>query len=170
MIRATQVAQLSRDTGHMYARGVDFTDPQNTLLLGRLASSLNIQANAGNGAIVLSKVTLVTPTDCAAANMKVCPNDGKYVFTAFVVYGNFSYAQTLLGNPGLNYLKNGGSIQISQYLSDPALIATNFSNYLSFPDPTQPGQVAYVSEVTVESQSIAWTEFNNTRAYARTFF
>jgi hypothetical protein len=169
LIRAIQVSQLSRDSGHMYARKIDFTIPQNAAVLGRLASSLSIQQTGGAGAIVLSTVTRVTDSDCAAANLQVCPNSGKYVFTNFYVYGNLSYAQTQLGNPGLNTMKNGSAIQMAQYLSDPSLVATKFPDYLQFV-PQQPGQLAYISEVTVDAQAISWSAFNNTRSYARTFF
>jgi hypothetical protein len=168
LIHAIQLSQLSRDTGHMYAYGIDFTQSQNLPLLQRLSSSLNIQQHGGDGAIVLSKITLVTDSDCAAANMKVCANDGKYVFTSFYVFGNPTYAQTKLGNPG-SYLFNGTAIQESQYLSDPSLVATNFSSLLTFL-PNQPGQYAFVSEVSINSQAIAWTDFSNTGSYARTIF
>ena len=169
MIQALQVSQLSRDSGHMYAYGIDFTIPQNAALLGHLASALNIQQSTGSGAILLSRVTLVTDSDCAAAGVKACPNDGKYVFTSFYVFGNMTYAQTHLGSPSSTYLQNGSSISVQQYLSDPSLVATNFSQYLTFV-PNQPGQYAYVSEVTLNSQTIAWSAFNNTLLYARTFF
>ena len=170
LVQAIQLSQLSRDSGRMFAYGIDFTTPQNAALLGRLAASLNIQQNAGTGAILLSKITLVTDTDCQAAlQQKPCPNDGQYVFTDFCVFGNLAYAQTQLGNPGLSYIKNGNAITIEQYLSDSTLRATAFSTYLQFV-PNQPGQYAFVSEVTVNNNAIAWSAFSNTRPYARTIF
>src|SRR5450755_392665 len=131
LIQAIQLSQLSRATGHMYAYGIDFTQSQNIPLLQRLSSALNIQQNGGAGAIVLSKIMLVTDSDCAAANMKVCTNNGKYVFTSLYVFGNTAYAQTMLGNPG-SFLLNGTAIQEAQYLSNPSLVATNFSSLLTF--------------------------------------
>ncbi len=169
LVRAIQVSQLSRDTGHMYAYGIDFSQTQNTALLTKLASSLGIQPTSGTGAVLLSKVTLVTDSDCAAANMKACPNDGKYVFTSLYVFGNMQYAKSKLGNPSAQYLSNGTAIQASQYLSDPSLVATNFSSLLTFP-ANQPGQYAYVSEVALDSQSINFSGFNNTGSYARSIF
>ncbi len=168
VIQAQQVSQLSRDSGHMYANGINFSSTQNAALLGQLASALNIQQNSGSGAIVLSRITLITNSDCATVS--TCANNGKYVFTDFYVYGNSAYARTQLGSPSSNYLQSGGaSISMQQYLSDPTLVATNFSQYLTF-TPGQPGQYAYVSEVTVNSQTIGWNLFNNTLTYARTFF
>ena len=168
LIQAIQLSQLSRATGHMYAYGIDFTQPQNVSLLQRLSSSLNIQQNGGQGAIVLSKITLVTDSDCAAANMKVCANNGKYVFTSLYAFGNHTYAQTKLGNPQ-GYLFNGTAIQASQYLSNPTLVATNFNTLLKFV-PNQPGQYAFVSEVNINSQAIPWSDFTNTGSYARSIF
>ncbi|MBV8864037.1 MAG: hypothetical protein JO210_01405 [Acidobacteriaceae bacterium] len=169
LVKAIEVSQLSRDSGHMYAYGIDFTQPQNVPILQHLAGSLSIQQHGGAGAVVLSKITLVTDGDCAAANMKVCPNDGKYVFTNIFVFGNLAYANTKLGNPNASYYTNGTSIQAAQYLSDPSLVATNFSNLLTFP-PGQSGQYAYVSEVTLDSQSINWSSFTNSGSYARSIF
>ncbi len=167
LVRAIQVSQLARDTGHMYAYDIDFTSPQNAALLANLAKSVNIQQNSGNGAILLSKITLVTSSDCTAANMRVCPNNGKYVFTSLFVFGNQTYAKTKLGNPNAQYYTSGTTIQASQYLSDPSLVATNLPTLFI---QNQSGQYAYVSEVTLNSQSIAWSSFSNTGSYARSIF
>lgn len=170
LIQAIQISQLSRDTGRMYAYGIDFTTTQNAALLGRLAASLNIQQSGGSGAILLSTITLVTDTDCTAAlQQKPCPNNGQYVFTKFTMFGNAAYVQTQLGNPGMGYIRNGNSITIEQYLSDITLRATNFSNFLHFV-ADQPGQYAYVSEVTLNSNAIVWSDFTNMHPYARTIF
>ncbi len=167
LVRAIQVSQLARDTGHMYAYDIDFTQPQNTPLLTDLASSLGITQNGGNGAILLSKITLVTSSDCTAANMNVCPNNGKYVFTSLFVFGNQAYANSKLGNPNTKYYTAGTTIQASQYLSDPSLVATNLPPLFI---NNQSGQYAYVSEVTVNSQAIAWSDFSNTGSYAISIF
>jgi len=66
-------------------------------------------------------------------------------------------------------LSNGTAIQAAQYLSDPSLVATNFSSLLTFP-ADQPGQYAYISEVALNSQSINFSGFNNTGSYARSIF
>ena len=111
----------------------------------------------------------MTDSDCAAAGMKVCPNNGKYVFTSLFLFGSMQYAKSELGNPNMNYYTNGTAIQASQYLSDPSLVARNFSSLLKFP-PDQPGQYAFVSEVTFDAQTTAnWTTFN-TGSYARSIF
>ena len=166
IIRAIQVSQLARDTGHMYAYGIDFAQSQNMALLTKLASSLNLKPKSGDGAILLSKITLVTDSDCVAANMTNCKNSGRYVFTSLLVFGNRAYAKSKLGQPKAKYYNNGTRLEASQYLSDPSLVATNFARLLPLPW----GQYAYVSEVTVNSQAINWSSFSNTGSYARSIF
>src|SRR3954454_8102646 len=72
LVNAIRVSQVTRDSGHMYAQGVDFAQTQNAALLARMASGLGIQQNSGNGAVLLSKITLVTQQDCDAADIKLC--------------------------------------------------------------------------------------------------
>lgn len=172
LIRAIQVSQLSRDTGHMYAYGVDFSQPQNTAILQQMTSSLNIQQNSGDGAVVLSKITLVTDSDCSAAgDSNPCYNRNKYVFTSFYVYGSRQpgYAQTLLGSPSSTFFPSGRTIQLNDYLNDPSLVATNFSSLLTFV-AGQPGQYAYISEVTLHPPNLTWDAFSNLGSYARSIF
>ncbi len=169
LIRAIQVSQLARDSGHMYAYGIDFSQSQNAALLQRLAAALNIQQTGGEGAIVLSKITLVTNSDCVAANLKVCPNNGKYVFTSVVVFGNQTYASTKLGSLSSKYYTSGANLQAAQYLTDPSLVATGFpSPPIVFP-ADQPGQYAFVSEVNLSSGLSNVTGYS-TGSYARSIF
>jgi hypothetical protein len=169
IVEAIQVNQLCRDTAHMYAYGIDFSQAQNVAMLGRIASPLGITQGAGKGAIVFSTITLATGTDCNAANLNVCPNRDKYVFTSIYVYGNQALANTKLGNPPSRYLTNGVGIVPATYLTDPNLVATDFDKLLQF-IPDQPGQYAYVSEVSYKNQAFAWSEFSNTGIYARSIF
>ena len=62
LIRNMQGVQLTRDVGHMWARGVDFSTQANQdLLTSRLAQGLSLVSNSGNvtggttgnGAVVL---------------------------------------------------------------------------------------------------------------------
>ncbi len=173
LLSAIQVSQLCRDAGHMYAYGIDFTQPQNAAVLQRLASNLNInmQQNSGNGYIVFSKITLVTDADCAAAGASdPCSNRNQYVFTALLVFGDHAGAQTSLGNPNPRFFQSGSVIQLSDYLDNASLVAKNFPSLNITFIPGQPGQYAYTSEVTVHSQVINWSTFNNTDSYARSIF
>lgn len=172
LLAAIQVSQLCRDSGHMYAYGVDFTQAANVTLLQRLASNLNIniQQNSGDGYILFSTITLVTDADCAAAGDATCPNRNKYVFTKLLVFGDRTSVQTSLGNPAARYLQPGSVIQISDYLNDASLVATGFPSLNINFVPGQPGQYAFTSEVTLHSQAFNWEGFNNTGIYARSVF
>lgn len=173
LLGAIQVSQLSRDSGHMYAYGIDFTQPANATLLQRLASNLNIniQQNSGNGYIVFSTITLVTDADCAAAGTSnPCFNRNQYVFTKLLAFGDRSSVQTSLGSPSSNYFQPGKVIQLSDYLNNKSLVATNFPSLGITFTQGQPGQYAYVSEVTLQSQNINWSSFSKTGSYARSVF
>jgi hypothetical protein len=172
LVNAIRVSQLTRDSGHMYAQGIDFAQTQNAALLTRLASSLGIQQKSGNGAILLSKIMLVTQQDCDAANIKVCSNLGKYVFTSLYVFGNSSYGYSKLGSPDGSDFAKGTALQPQDYLVKSSLWAPNFPHLFDPPDgqPATPGQYAFVSECTVNSQVINWSDFSNTGSYARSIF
>ena len=172
LLGAIQVSQLCRDSGHMYAYGIDFTQPANATLLQRLITNLNIniQQGSGDGYIFFSTVTLVSDADCAAAGASnPCANRGKYVFTKLLVFGNPVGAQTSLGSPDASFLKSGSVIQLSDYLNNASLVATNFSSLLTF-TANQPGQYAYISEVNLRLHIINWSSFSNTTSYARSIF
>lgn len=170
ILSAIQVSQLSRDSGHMYAYGVDFTQPQNAALLQRLASSLNlnIQPTSGTGNIVFSKITLVSDNDCKAAGLSDCANTGKYVFTDLFVFGNQAGIKTALGSPTANFFKSG-SIKISDYLTNLSLVATKFPD-LGITFTPDKGQYAYVAEVNYHSTAVNWNGFTNIGSYARSIF
>jgi Flp pilus assembly protein TadG len=49
VLRSYQVNQLTRDVGHMMAKGVDFSQQANqNLVANDLANGLSLQANSGN--------------------------------------------------------------------------------------------------------------------------
>jgi vacuolar-type H+-ATPase subunit I/STV1 len=168
IVRALQVSQLSRDTGHMYAYHVDFTQPESAKLLTTLAAPLGITATGGNGAVVLSKIRLVTPADCTAAGYQSCINSGKYAFTSLIVFGASAYGVTKLGSPAQKYYTSGSSIAESDILNDRSLQAGNFPDVYPNHDVSQ--QYSWVSEVNVNTQAITWSSFSNTGSYARSIF
>lgn len=166
LVRAIQVSQLARDSGHMYAYGIDFSLPQNLPMLQQLAGSLNIQQKSGDGAIVLSKVALLTQAECDAAKVS-CTNVNQYVFTSLITFGNEQYANTRFGNPP-RAAYNADLTKNYQYMTDPTLVATGFP--LLYPQPYQMAEYASVSEVTVNTQAVNWSSFTNTGSYARSIF
>ena len=90
MILTLQTIQLARDAGHMYARGLDFSQPGNQTILANVGSTLGLSTTAGSGSavVILSKLTYVDNAACAAAgavdshgNPSGCTNLARWVFT-----------------------------------------------------------------------------------------
>src|ERR1700733_3686296 len=54
--RSIRVADLNRAAGHMFARGVDFSQASNRALLLRMAIGLGMTDTGGQGVIMLSEI------------------------------------------------------------------------------------------------------------------
>ena len=69
MVRTLQTVQLARDAGHMYARGIDFSQPGNQTILVQIGSSLGLSTTAGSSSsvVILSALTYVDDSACTAA-------------------------------------------------------------------------------------------------------
>lgn len=180
LIRAIQVSEISRASGRMYAYGVDFSSAQSQALLAKIAAPVGITgSNSGKGAVVLSRVQLITAADCAASGQNGCANTGSYVFTSFYVFGSRdpSLAKTHLGNPPAIFLPGGQTVRLYDYLNNPGLQATSIPQLLGqssqqLAQYTRDGspQSAFVAETTVNSQIINISGFSNTGSYARSIF
>src|SRR5580658_1461175 len=60
MVRTLQTIQLARDAGHMYARGVDFSQPGNQTILLQIGQSVGLATGSSGSAVVtLSSLTYV---------------------------------------------------------------------------------------------------------------
>ncbi|MGA2589525.1 MAG: hypothetical protein ABSH32_06400 [Bryobacteraceae bacterium] len=132
VIRSQQVTQLTRDVGHMLAKGVDFSQQGNqNMVVNDLANGLSLQANAGNvtgsstgnGVLVLSTFENLTAT-CD------CPNAGHTVVVDRIVIGNNTLYQSGFGNPAYIDPTSG---QVANYSSDAGAIADNLSSVISLP-------------------------------------
>ena len=82
LIRDMQGVQLTRDVGHMWARGVDFSTQANQdLLATRLAQGLSLVSNSGNvtggttgnGVVILSIFTNIGAGTCGGCNNGAIP-------------------------------------------------------------------------------------------------
>jgi hypothetical protein len=156
LIRAVQVTQVCRDTGHMYANGIDFSQSAYQNLLVSLAIGLNMTTNGGNGVVVLSTVMYVDSAACTAggysANTTSCPNLNQIVFTRRIVVGNSTLHSSNLGSPNSSDLDTSGNVSVAGYLTHTANRVTNFSSVI----PLTSGQFAYVSEMFVSSPDTTW--------------
>ena len=153
IIRSVEAVQLTRDVGHMYSRGVDFSVQANQNLLSTsLAQGLSLVANTGNvtggstgnGVVVLSTMTMLS-----AANCNNCANAGHVVVMNRVVIGNNTTFTTGYGNPSASIISSNGDV--TTYTSDPSATADAFSNLITL----NPGEIAYLAESYVTAPDLA---------------
>lgn len=153
IIRAVEAVQLTRDVGHMYSRGVDFSVQANqNLVATSLAQGLSLVANAGNvtggstgnGVLVLSTLTYLTAAMCNS-----CSNAGHVVVMNRIVIGNNTVFTTIYGNPTPALISSSGDV--SNYETDPSAQADAFSNLLNL----NAGQIAYLAESYVTAPDLA---------------
>ncbi len=173
MGRYIQVEQMARDIAHMYSDGVDFTQttPQN-IVVQQLAAGTGMTTTGGNGVVMLSQVQTVYATDCTAAGVSPCTNQGLPVFTQRIVVGNTTLATSAFGTPAAAILDANGNVAPSVYLSnsdssvrttgfEAALDAASVSAGGSGTAPAQPaGNSAYIVEVFIQYPDIGflgWT-------------
>ena len=167
--RSIQVTQVSRDTGHMYVRFVDFTEAGNKDIIVRLAQGLGMTRDGGQGQVVLSKLMYVGEDECDAASLTLaeCSNYGFHVFAQRVYIGNRSVGASHFGQPPDDLLDDKGEIGAMDYLTDPRTRAYNFHQLL----PLESGEFAYVSEAIFDAPEFDFPGFfDDSRLYARTIF
>lgn len=167
--RFMQTGQISRDAGHMYARGVDFSLAGNQELLVRLASGLGMTRTGGAGVVILSRVLKVSEQDCLDGGVTAssCANLGQAVFTQRIVIGNSSLRPSRIGAPPASMLRPDGTIAPADYLTKAEARTTEFNGLLNL----APGETAYVSEAWFESPVKDIPALNSRGPiYARTIF
>jgi Flp pilus assembly protein TadG len=140
IVRDFQVNQLTRDVGHMMAKGVDFSQQANqNLVANDLANGLSLQANSGNvtgsatgnGVLVLSTFQSMS-TSCN------CANGGHVVLVDRIVIGNNTLYTSPFGNPA-SIQSNGN---VANYATDTGAQADNVSSVITI----SPGGLAYMAE------------------------
>ena len=166
MILTLQTIQLARDAGHMYARGLDFSQPGNKTILGNLGSSLGLSTTPGSGSavVILSSLTYVDNAACKAAgavdafwNPRGCTNLGKWVFTQRLKFGNPSVRASNIGSPvtsglqGVTVNATTGKISLQDYVTKSGAVATfnainPYSNVEGKVSGLPSGQALFVAE------------------------
>jgi hypothetical protein len=139
MTRTLETIQLARDAGHMYARGVDFSQPGNQTILQNLGATLGLSStlNTGTAVVILSALVYVDNNLCIAAgavdannNPSGCTNLDKWVFTQRVVIGNPAVRQSNLGSPltggptGVTIDPTTAKIALNDYVFKAGAVAT----------------------------------------------
>jgi hypothetical protein len=165
VIRNFQVNELTRDVGHMMAKGVDFAQQMNqNLVANDLANGLSLQANNGNvtgsnsgqGVLVLS-VFENLPSSCN------CANAGHIVVVNRIVIGNNTLYTSPFGNPAS--ISNTGIVV--NYMGDTGAQADNVSNVITIAS----GGLAYMSEGSFNFSDLGVVGFiNNLGAFNRAVF
>jgi Flp pilus assembly protein TadG len=129
VLRSYQVNELTRDVGHMMAKGVDFSQQANqNLVVNDLANGLSLQANngnvtgsaSGNGVLVLSIFESLT-SSCG------CANAGHVVVVDRIVIGNNALYTSPFGAPA--NLNSSGNV--ANYTTDPGAQADNVSSVIA---------------------------------------
>jgi len=152
VIRSVEAVQLTRDVGHMYSRGVDFSTQANqNLLASSLAQGLSLVANSGNvtgctsgnGVVVLTTLFKIGASSCT------CANAGHVVVMNRIVVGNNTIFTTGYGNPVPASISSNGDVLT--YQSDTSARADSFSNLMTMND----GEIAYLAESYVTAPDLA---------------
>lgn len=173
LVLANQVTEVCRDTGHMYAYGVDFSQPASQLLVtSQLAQGLNMTPTGGRGVIYLSTMTYVDATSCTSAGLQAdsthCPNMNQIVVIKRLIIGNTS-TQPSSYAPAIpaNIIGSTGDIGSSDYLKNTSVRAAGFASLISL----TVGQRAYVSEMFLNPPTIGlWALFDTNIVTARSVF
>jgi hypothetical protein len=144
--KGIQVSNVCQDAVVLMVRantdpnaGLDLSLTQNQRMIVRAAAGLGMNSDAqynpsptGKGVVILSKVIMVGPQECASGvvpappsappwNASNCPNYGQYAFTYRVVIGNGTRWTSTFGNPPTGVVRSDGTISARN-------IATNTSN------------------------------------------
>lgn len=167
--RMMQTGQVSRDAGHMYARGVDFSLAGNQEVLVRLAAGMNMTRTGGSGVVILTRLLKVGAQDCTDGGVAVgsCSNLGQPVVTQRIVVGNASMKPSLVATPDAGLLQSDGSIRPADYLTKSGARAAAFNAILNLAE----GETAYVAEAWFDSPVKDFPTMNNRGPiYARTIF
>jgi Flp pilus assembly protein TadG len=165
VLRNYQVNQLTRDVGHMMAKGVDFSQQANqNLVANDLATGLSLTANSGNvtgsttgnGEVVLSTFESLTAS-CS------CVNAGHVVLIDRIVIGNNTLYTSQFGSPAS--INSSGAV--ANYTTDTGARADNVSSVISIGT----GGLAYMAEGSFAFRDLGVVGFiTNLGAFNRSVF
>lgn len=165
--RSVEVAQVARDGGAMFVRGLDFTLAGNQQILVRIAGPLNMQTTGGDGLALMSKITFIPDASCGKPTDASYPDctAGKSVLMQRVIFGNTSLPGTHYPTAGNVTLDSQGNV--ANYAADANAVIGNFAGTLQL----KPLEVSYVTEVFFQTPDVNMQGFlNNTGVYSQAFF
>jgi hypothetical protein len=144
LIRAMSGIQLTRDVGHMWAGGVDFSKQANqNLMASQLAQGLSIVSNSGNvtGGTTGNGVVVFSIYTNLGNSCPTCANANHIVLIRRVVVGNKTVFTSAYGVP-LASSVNATTGDITNYSNDISARADNFTNLMAL----NAGEIAYYTE------------------------
>jgi len=175
MGRYVQAVQVCRDIAHMYSDGVDFSQATNQNIAVQLAQGTGMTTTAGNGVVILSRISTVYQADCDAAGFtNTCNNLNQAVITQRLLIGLSTLRSSAFGTPTSTLMDAQGNISASVYLpnTDSSVRATGFTALLTAAGTTQPqGSSAWVAEVYFKYPDIGFLGVDTSGgAYVRFIF
>jgi hypothetical protein len=165
--------QTTRDSAHMFARGIDFASDANKDIVVRLAAGLNLTRTSGNGSVVFSKIITPTEEDCAAAGLSSssCRNQGSPVVTHRVRLGDNSRLTSHYGTPAASLISSEGNIAASDYLTNSTVLAGSFAAEATTAGLVQErGEIAYLVEGYFTVPSLMFLGYATGGMYCRFLF
>jgi hypothetical protein len=143
--RSIQVAQVCRDAGSMYVRGIDFSQAANKNVLVRLANGMGMTANAGTGVVILSKVQYISAAACTG--IPGCNSD-KYVVVQRLTIGGAAVTTSRLGPAGSITTDSSGNV--NNFMTDANAVSTNFTSIMTL----AANEFAYIAEASFLSPDL----------------
>ncbi len=144
--RGIQAVQFTRDLGHMYGLGMDFSQVSSLNTVARLAQGLDVSPG-GYGVVILSQIKLVAQIDCDSNGVTSGCMVGQNVFTHRLVLGNPSFRSSNFGTPDPTLVDTSGNISAVNYLTNPGAAASNVGAGAGSLLPTvPPGSQVWVCE------------------------
>jgi hypothetical protein len=171
--RSIEVVQLCRDLGHMYAKGIDFSQAANQNVAVTLATGTGLTATGGNAVVMFSQVIHVFQADCNAGNHpNDCTNLNKEVFVSRIVIGNASLRTSNYGTPSAGIVNSSGHIAATDYLTNTSAVANNIGTELASAGLTlNQGDVVWMTEVHASSPDIGFLGTSGTTGiYAKAIY
>ena len=160
--RSIQVAQVCRDAGSMYVRGIDFSQSANQNELVRLANGMGMTANGGSGVVIFSKVQYIPASACTG--IPNCNSD-KYVVIQRLTVGNSSVTTSRIGPTGSVTTDSSGNV--TNYMTDPNAVSTNFTNIMTL----AANEYAFIAEASFLSPDLTSVGgSSSTGVYARSVY
>jgi len=160
LIQSIQVTQVCRDSGHMYAYGINFSQSSNQYLLASFSPMLNIDPTGAGGSsvVILSTVQYVTAAQCVAGGYtSTCPNYGLLVFTNQQIIGNSGLHASLFGTPTTDAYGNvaQGTPTTAGYLNQSSALVANYPG-ISLSSGSTGQQYGYISELYSQNLGLKW--------------